>query len=261
MKLKNILKLFIPTILLEARRKYLGYENLDFNPENILDIKREIQQKYSYNGDLLDFFIGNKENIIHKWHHYIPLYDRYFSPFRGQKIKFLEIGVSKGGSLQLWRKYFGENAIIYGIDINPECAKYNGLAGQVRIGSQADKEFLEAVVKEMGGIDVVLDDGSHQMSHITKSLSHLFPHLNDGGIYMIEDLHTAFYESFGGGYGSKKSFFALAMDLVNDMHHWYHRRKKIYPDISNICTGVHIHDSIVVLEKNIVHKPLHSEIA
>lgn len=54
----------------------------------------------------------------------------------------------------------------------------------MRIGSQADKDFLGAVVKEMGGIDVVLDDGSHQMLHIIKSLSYLFPHLNDGGIYI-----------------------------------------------------------------------------
>jgi hypothetical protein len=94
------------------------------------------------------------------------LYDRYFSPFRGRKTRFLEIGVNKGGSLQLWRKYFGDDAIIFGININPDCEKLNGLAGQVRIGSQIDRPFLESVIKEMGGVDIVLDDGSHHMQHI-----------------------------------------------------------------------------------------------
>ena len=73
---------------------------------------------------------------------------QFFGAYRGKKIRFLAIGVSKGGSLQMWRKYFGEDAIIYGIDIDPECAQLDGIAGQVRIGSQADTAFLESVVAE-----------------------------------------------------------------------------------------------------------------
>ena len=42
-------------------------------------------------------------------------------------------------------------------DINPDCEKYNGLAAQARIGSQADPNFLTSVVNEMGGIDIVMD--------------------------------------------------------------------------------------------------------
>ena len=52
----------------------------------------------------------------------------------------------------------------------------------------------------MGGIDIVLDDGSHNMKDIIVSLESLFPMLNDGGVYMIEDLHTAYWRKFGGGY-------------------------------------------------------------
>jgi len=100
-----------------------------------LNVSNDIYAKYQYDGDLLKLFALNKSHAVHKWHHYIPLYDRYFAPFRNQKVKFLEIGVSEGGSLQMWRNYFGNEAIIYGVDINQECEKYNGQAGQVRIGS------------------------------------------------------------------------------------------------------------------------------
>jgi hypothetical protein len=259
---KEFLKSLIRNPILESRRKHFAYEGIErYAFDEKLDVKKDIKQKYGYQGELLDIFTENKGNIVHKWHHYIPLYDRYFSPYRGKKIKFLEIGVSKGGSLQLWRKYFGDGAIIYGIDINPECEKYNGLSGQVRIGSQADKTFLTRVVDEMGGVDIILDDGSHQMEHVSETLKHLFPLLNNGGLYMIEDLHTSYWKSYGGEYGSKKNFFTLAMDLVNDMHHWYHNKKEKYPFISSVCSGIHIHDSITVLEKNDVHRPSHSEIA
>ncbi len=77
----------------------------------------------------------------------------------------LEIGVSKGGSLALWRKALGDRATIFGIDIDPKCAEFDGKFAKVRIGSQADASFLKSVVDEMGGVDLVLDDGSHVASH------------------------------------------------------------------------------------------------
>ena len=72
--------------------------------------------------DLLQLYAENSDAQVHKWHHYIPLYDRYFSPYRNRPIRFLEIGVSRGGSLNLWRQYFGPAAVMFGIDINPDCS-------------------------------------------------------------------------------------------------------------------------------------------
>ncbi|MDX1564981.1 MAG: hypothetical protein R3236_06220 [Phycisphaeraceae bacterium] len=241
-------------------RKRKSSRAFHFNSNNPADIKADINNKYGYNGDMLKCFIENKTHVVHKWHHYIPLYDRYFSPFRGKTIRFLEIGVGQGGGLQMWRKYFGEDAIIFGIDINAECAKYNGISGQVRTGSQTDQIFLESVVSEMGGLDIVLDDGSHCMDDVLATLNCLFPSLRDGGIYMVEDMHTAYWKRFGGGYHSKNNFFRLLLDVVHDMHHWYHEKKTNCPQVSPICSGIHIHDSIAVLEKNQVHEPVNSQI-
>ena len=96
----------------------------------------------------------------------------------------------------------------------------------MRIGSQTDKFFLESVVKEMGGVDIVLDDGSHHMNHVSASLEFLFPLLSYSGIYMIEDLYNAYWKRSGGGYRTNKNFFfGLVMDLIDDIHHWYHTKR------------------------------------
>lgn len=224
-------------------------------------ITKDIINKYNMDNDLAKIFINNKDWIVHKWHHYIPIYEKYFSNFRGKKIKFLEIGVGQGGSLQMWSNYFGKGSTIFGIDINPECLKYSTKTTKIRIGSQVDKVFLKSVIAEMGGVDIILDDGSHHMKHISKTLKILFPSLNYKGIYMIEDLHTSYWKRFGGGYNSKNNFFSFAAEIVDDMHHWYHHKKLNNPMISKDCSGLHIHDSIIVLEKNKTFRPVHSKIS
>ncbi len=70
---------------------------------------------------LEEYFRNNKGRLIHKWNHYFDIYERHFNRFRNKQIVILEIGVSQGGSLQMWKNYFGSSAKIYGIDINPRC--------------------------------------------------------------------------------------------------------------------------------------------
>jgi len=250
----------LPWLLGTNRIPLVDIQQFDY--DRALGVEHDIRSKYNFQGDLARIYAENKGYLVHKWHHYIPLYERYFGPFRGKPVRFLEIGVSKGGSLQMWRQYFGPEAVIFGVDINPECAQLNGLAGQVRIGSQDDPAFLASVVEEMGGVDLILDDGSHQMAHIPVTLQALFPLLNQGGLYMIEDLHTAYWETFGGSYRSPQNFFStVVQDLIDDMHHWYHKDGQKRPEVSDFCPAVHVHDSIVVLEKQRVLKPSRSMIA
>jgi hypothetical protein len=201
-------------------------------------------------GPIESAFYRHEGRIVHKFHHYLPLYDRYFAPWRGKPVRFLEIGVAEGGSLELWRGYFGTEATIFGIDHNPICAKIDGEHGnQVRIGSQDDPAFLRSVVKEMGGLDIVLDDGSHMAPHIRASFDTLYPLLVEGGIYVIEDLQTSYWANFGGGYGSASSPFAFVKTLIDDMHHWYHPRGQKIEAARDWVGGLHIHDSMVIIEK------------
>ena len=225
------------------------------------DVAADIRDRYGFDGDLLDIYAGNDSVKVHKWHHYLPLYDRYFSRYRGTPVKFLEIGVNNGGSLQMWRRYLGPDAVLCGIDINPDCAQYDGQSARVRIGSQDDPDFLRKVVEEMGGVDVVLDDGSHQMPHVEASLRVLFPLLSMGGTYMIEDMHTAYSRRFGGGFRARSNFFNTVRNMIDDMHSWYHKKGSLaLPELGQEFDGLHVHDSIVVIDKAPVRRPTHSRV-
>ena len=221
---------------------------------------QDLVAKYGFNSDLAQIYASNGDSLVHKWHHYIPIYEKYFEKYRGLEVRFLEIGVSKGGSLRMWREYLGPKAVIYGIDLDQNCSRFNGVHGEVRIGSQDDADFLSAVVLEMGGIDIVLDDGSHFMPHVTSSIKTLFPKLNNGGTYLIEDLHTAYWRGFGGGYKSKNNFYRKIPKFIDDIHSWYHPYGKRSVLAGTAISGIHIHDSIVVLEKEVIYQPTHSQV-
>lgn len=193
---------------------------------------------------------------IHKWTHYPSVYERLFNRFKGTDVRFLEIGVFGGGSLDMWRSYLGPKANIHGVDINPDCAELNTPETPVHIGSQDDPDFLRDVVAQMGGLDVVLDDGSHIGKHQRKSFEILWPLLREGGLYVIEDVHTSYWSSYEGGYRKRGTAIELVKDLMDDMHGWYHHKKAGTPAQKEVGS-VQIFDSIIAIEKQKRDQPAH----
>lgn len=198
--------------------------------------------------EIAELFYAHTGRPINKWTHYLGHYDQYFRRFKDTPVRMLEIGVFEGGSLELWRKYFGDRATIFGIDINPDCAGKVDAPNQVRIGSQDDPEFLRSVVEEMGGVDLILDDGSHHGSHIIASFRALFPLLSDGGLYVIEDMHDDFSEWPRTRRNQSLSFIKR---LIDDMHTPYTR---LEPLETNSIGGLHLFDSMAFIEKNEHHR-------
>ena len=207
-------------------------------------------------GALAEIFFSGRGRRIHKWVHYLPTYERYFSAWQGKAPRFLEIGVFGGGSLDMWREYFGADAIIYGIDINSECAGLATPPTQIRIGSQDDSGFLKSIVAEMGGVDLILDDGSHIGKHQRKSFQTLFPLLTEGGVYMIEDTHTSYWPRYSGGYRWRGTAIEFGKRIVDDMHGWYHHRRML-TEARDQVGAIHFHDSIIVVEKQARARPKH----
>ncbi|HEV2704115.1 MAG TPA: class I SAM-dependent methyltransferase [Steroidobacteraceae bacterium] len=186
---------------------------------------------------------------MHKWSHYFPIYERHFSWYRNKALTFLEIGVANGGSLAMWQRYFGPMAKIVGIDILPKSKEAEEPGIFVRIGDQSDETFLGSIISEFGVPDVVLDDGSHTMDHLAKTFNYLYPKMPKNGVYLVEDLHTAYWDEYGGGLRKPDSFIELTKRFVDQLNA-DHSRGALAPDlITRETFGISYYDSVVVLEK------------
>jgi hypothetical protein len=157
----------------------------------------------------------------HKWWHYFSTYECIVGPLRSRPIRLLEVGVYKGGSLAMWRRYLHPESVIVGLDIDPNCASFDrpDESIHVRIGDQSDPNFLNRIVGEFGPFDLVIDDGSHVCSHMIKTFDFLFlKGLTSNGIYVAEDTHSNFWH----GYRDQQySFIDLCKDLVDLSHAHY----------------------------------------
>lgn len=198
---------------------------------------------------LWDSFLAHQGRIIHKWEHYFPIYEQNFSEFRNKDIVFFEIGCGQGGSLQMWRRYFGPLATIVGIDINPHCTNYEEDGINIRIGDQSDPIFLQKLIEEFGVPNIVLDDGSHIMTHINATFDFLYPKMLPDSIYMVEDLHTAYWDEYGGGIDNPETFVNRTKHFIDLLNAHYSRGAIIPDDFSNNTFSIHIYDSIISFRK------------
>lgn len=162
----------------------------------------------------------------HKWRHYFPIYRDVLEPLRsfvgGRPRRFLEIGIYRGASLELWRRFLPSETVIVGIDIDESCRRFEDPARNVfcRIGSQADPAFLRRVVEEFGPFDAILDDGSHRSPDMIASFGCLFlDGLTESGVYLVEDTHTNCWP--GDVEEGKGTFLDFARDLTEVMHLHY----------------------------------------
>jgi hypothetical protein len=150
-------------------------------------------------------------------HNYCVKYEKYLPFKRYDKLNILEIGVLDGKSLLTWKEYYYRSNIL-GIDINPDCKKYEEDRIKVEIGSQDDHVFLNDIMREYGPFDMILDDGSHMNEHMIYSFEHLFQSVKSGGVYVIEDIGCSYWPDYGGGYLNQNSaveYFKRLSDDVN----------------------------------------------
>lgn len=141
--------------------------------------------------NLNDLAIKHNTDKSSKCHDYCRIYEKCFVDIRLNKLNILEIGVNRGDSLRMWKEYFPYSRIV-GIDIDLMCKSYEEENINVEIGDQIDVEFLNLVCKKYNGFDIIIDDGCHRWKHQIVSFEILFPYLNSGGFYVIEDTHTSY---------------------------------------------------------------------
>jgi len=150
-------------------------------------------------------------------HDYLRKYEKYLSFSRDENLKILEIGVLEAKSLYTWMEYF-YNSEILGIDINPECKKYEKDKIKIEIGSQDDPEFLKKITENYGPFDLIIDDGSHINKHMIFTFENLFSSLESQGVYIIEDVCCSYWQNYGGSLNNPNSvieYFKKKVDEVN----------------------------------------------
>lgn len=203
------------------------------------------------------YFLANKGRLMHKWVHYFDIYHQHFARFRGKPVTILEFGVSHGGSLQMWKHYFGPKARIFGVDINPRCKEYEEPNIEIMIGDQGDRAFLQSVADRIGQIDVVIDDGGHRPEQMIATFEVLWPNVVNGGVLLIEDMHAAYYEELDGGYRREGTFVEYTKNLIDQMHAWYSRERDRFDvdEYTRTIRAIHVYDSIFVFDKARIPRP------
>lgn len=199
---------------------------------------------------LWNFFRTNTGPLVHKWHHYFEIYHQHFARYRNTNVRLLEFGVSHGGSLKMWRDYFGPHAQIVGVDINPACLMHASEGIKVIIGDQEDRDFLHELRNQVGEVDILIDDGGHTMAQQLATFDVMFDAVAKDGVYLVEDLHTSYWEEYGGGWKNPGTFIEFSKTLVDRLNAWHSRDPELRPDtFTKTVTGLHFYDSVMVLEK------------
>jgi hypothetical protein len=185
---------------------------------------------------------------------YFQVYDQLFTDFVGKPITFVEIGVNNGGSLFMWREFFGPNARIIGIDLNPEVFVWRDYGFEIFIGNQSDRLFWESFVKEVPEIDIVLDDGGHTFLQQITTVESLVDAIKPGGLIVIEDTHTSYMNEFAPKQGS--TFIDYSFSIVHGINYRYGEFKSTS---ENRIYSVQFFESIVAFfvnpEKSFLSSP------
>lgn len=207
--------------------------------------------------DLERFFFLEKHNIMTKWLHYFEIYDRHFQKFRNKPVTVLEIGVFGGASMQMWKEYFGPQARIIGIDIDPDCKAYEDEQIEIFIGSQEDRDFLRRVKEEVGSVDILIDDGGHTMIQQIITFEEMYDWIDKNGVYLCEDLHTSYWKRYGGGFRNKDTFIEYSKNFIDKINAWHSQTAELNIDSFTKSThSLHYYDSILAIEKREVDPPL-----
>ncbi|MCB1224377.1 MAG: class I SAM-dependent methyltransferase [Verrucomicrobiales bacterium] len=176
---------------------------------------------------------------IWKWHHYFEAYDRHLAKFRGQSPVVMEVGIYSGGSLGMWRSYFGPGCSIIGVDIEEACRVCESEGIRVLIGDQGDPEFWRGVKKDLPPVDVFIDDGGHTKTQQIVTLEQMLSQMAPGGVFICEDIH-----------GTRNGFMAFVAGMAGLLNKTEKRDGGQVPDeVQRQIHSIHIYPYMVVVEK------------
>ncbi len=186
--------------------------------------------------------------LSNKHSSYFQTYGELFEKYRGKPITFIEIGVFSGGSLFMWRDYFGPQARIIGVEFNPDAVRWREHGFEIHIGSQSNPGFWQDFFENVGPVDLVLDDGGHTYEQQISTVHCCLPHVKDGGMIAVEDTHTSYFKDFG--YPSKYSFIEWVKVLIDNINSRFHSVHASELDYRNSIHSIEAFESIIAFKIN-----------
>jgi SAM-dependent methyltransferase len=219
-----------------------------FGHETTFSPRPQSEDKVSeVSNPLLAYFNAHKEGAgIWKWMHYFDIYQRHFSKFVGREVHVLEVGIYSGGSLSMWREYFGKGCRVYGVDILEACMAFKDVGIEVFIGDQADRSFWAKVKKAVPTVDILIDDGGHHPEQQRITLEEMLPHIAPGGVYLCEDILGPFntFAAYVQGLASGLNF-ATPAEMPKDATGFAFAVTSLQATIDSI----HLYPFVAVIEK------------
>ncbi len=193
-----------------------------------------------------------------KFEKYFDVYELLFKKFKEKNITFVEVGVLNGGSLEIWKNYFGKNSRIIGIDINSECKKFEKDNIEIFIGDQSKNEFWEKFYREVGKVDILLDDGGHTNLQQISTVFNSVKNINDDGFIIVEDIHSSYMEQFGNP--QKFSFINFSKRNIDDLNFKFPNFSNLKNSLNDYIYSIQYFESIVVYHINKKKSYMNSEI-
>jgi len=166
---------------------------------------------------------GSDKNLSH----YNEVYENIFEHIRNIEFDILEIGIGtlsggvsnmngtrvpnyrQGASLRVWRDWF-RYSTIWGMDIAEDCMIEEERIKTVLCDSTNSDKINEVLGDKK--FWVIIDDGWHAVEAQKKTFDNMWNRLEDGGIYVIEDIESG---------------------LNSDIYHHLKNRKIIYNNNQN----------------------------
>ena len=224
------------------------YDELCLHAEQLSEMEKE--------------FLMGTHNRSFKWLHYFEIYNRHFKRYIGQDVTIMEIGVNRGGSLQIWKKVLGKNARIIGVDIDPSCKQFEEDQIQIYIGDQEDRNFWKKIKQEVPKLDILIDDGGHYMRQQIVTFEEMFPHVKEDGVYLCEDTSTSYAKGeFHAGYRQPDTFIEYSKNFIDYIHAWFSQDDALkVNEYTRTMHSLHYYPGVLAIEKRPMYPPFDMEI-
>ena len=181
-----------------------------------------------------------------KYDNYFPAYETLLQKYVDRDVTIVEVGILNGGSLFMWRKFFGPKARVIGIDLNPDAREWEKRGFEIYIGDQSSDTFWTELFQKIGKVDVVIDDGGHTNRQQIITSHYAIQNINDGGLLIVEDVHTSYFREFGNP--SRYSFVNFAHRIVDGVNSRAYALRRTYAQYSSRVYSVSFFESMVAFQ-------------